>query len=97
MLLNLAKGKQELKALIAKEKKKTKKPIDILNMGRRFRGPVRRSQDLDTPLDEDDEREEDYKSVKTEKSNYGSDKCSDKEEEGYLDNNIPLLVRSISC
>ena len=43
MFLNLAKGQEELKELVVngKKKKKTKKPIDILNMGRRFRGPVK--------------------------------------------------------
>jgi prephenate dehydrogenase len=39
MILNLAKGQEELKALITK--KKTKKSAGILNMGRRFRGPVK--------------------------------------------------------
>ena len=85
MFLSLAKGQEELKALIAKEKKKTKKPIRILNMGRKFRGPVKWAQDIDIPLDEDDEQDEDGKSVKTEKSNHGSDKYFDEEEEDYLD------------
>ena len=40
MFLNLAKGKEELKTLITKErKKKTRKPVGILKIGRRFRGP----------------------------------------------------------
>ena len=90
MFLSLAKGQEELKALIAKEKKKkTKKPTGILNMGKRFRDPVKQAQDLDISLDEDDERDEDGKSVKTEKSNHGSDKCSDEEEEDYLDEQYP--------
>ena len=42
-LLSLAKGKEELKALIKEKKKKKKKPIDILNMWRKFRGPVKRA------------------------------------------------------
>ena len=54
-------------------------------MGMRFRGPVKRAQDLDFPLDEDDERDEDGKTIKTKKRNHGSDKCSDEEEEDYLD------------
>ena len=42
MFLSLAKVQEELKALITKEKKKkTKKPTGILNMGRRFSGPVK--------------------------------------------------------
>ena len=60
MFLNLAKGQEELKELVSKEKKKkTKKPSNILNMGRRFRGPVKRVQDPNTPLDKDDEQDKD--------------------------------------
>ena len=36
MFLSLAKGQEDLKTLILKEKKKKKK-VGILNMGRRFR------------------------------------------------------------
>ena len=99
MFLNLAKGQEELKALItnAMKKKKKKKPLNILNMGRKFRGPVKRAQDIDISLDEDDERDKDGKSVKTEKSNHGSEKFSFEEEEDYLDEQYPLLVRIISC
>ena len=42
-LLILAKGKQELMALLV-TKKKTKKRVVILNMGRRFKGPARLAQ-----------------------------------------------------
>ena len=45
MFINLAKGKEDLKALILKEKKK-KKVAGILNMGRRFRGPLKQPVDL---------------------------------------------------
>ena len=42
MFLALAKGQEDMKALIVKEKtKKAKKQIGILNMGRRFRGPAK--------------------------------------------------------
>ena len=58
-------------------------------MGRSFRGPVKRAQYLDIPLDEDDEREEDGKSVKTEKSSHGSDKYFVEEEEYYSDEQYP--------
>ena len=86
MFLNLAKGQEKLEAIIAKEKKKkTKKPIGVLNMGRRFRGPVKRAQDLDIPSDEDDNQDEDGKSVKTERNNLCSEKFPDEEEEDYLD------------
>ena len=51
-------------------------------MGKRFRGPVKRAQDLDIPSNEDDNQDEDGKSVKTEKKiNHGSDKFYDEEEE----------------
>ena len=40
MFLALAKGQEDLKALIIKyKKKKAKKPVGVLNIGRRFRGP----------------------------------------------------------
>ena len=41
-LLNLAKGQQDIMALLAKKKKKTRKSVFILNMGRRFKGPAQR-------------------------------------------------------
>ena len=70
MFLDLAKGKEELKTLITKErKKKTKKPTVILNMGRRFKGPVRRALDFEALSNEDDNQEEDDKSVKAEENN----------------------------
>ena len=55
MFLNLSKGSEELKALVTNgKKKKTKKPIGVLNMERRFRGAVKKAQDLNIPSDEDD-------------------------------------------
>ena len=85
MFLNLAKGQEELKALITKEKKKnTKKLAGILNMGIRFRGPVKRVQDPDTPLDEDGKQVKDDKNGEAERSNHGSVKYSDEDEEDYL-------------
>ena len=41
MFLNLAKGQEDLKALFTKgRKKKTKKKVVVLNIGRRFKGPA---------------------------------------------------------
>ena len=49
MIMALAKGKEELKALIFKEKtKKPKKPTGVVNLGRRIRGLVRRASELAT-------------------------------------------------
>ena len=91
MLLNLAKGQEELKTLITKErKKKTRKPIGILNMGRRFIGPIKKTQYCDIPLNEDDNQGEDGKSVKSEKeSNLGSGQYSYEDEEEYSDKQYP--------
>ena len=90
MFLNLAKGKEELKVLVTSDrKKKAKKPISVLNMGRRFRGPVKKARDFNIPSDEDDKQDEDSKSVKTERSNPGSNKCPDEEEDDYLDKQYP--------
>ena len=44
MFLSLAKGQEDLKTLILKEKKK--KRVGVLNMGRRFRERIRQSADL---------------------------------------------------
>ena len=49
MFLNLAKGQEDLKALILKDKKKKKRPMGVLNMGRRFKGLVRQVSELATP------------------------------------------------
>ena len=60
MFLALAKGREELKALVIKEKKdKAKKQDGVLNMGRRLRGPVKRALDLTTPSNKGDNHEED--------------------------------------
>ena len=59
MLLALAKGKEDLKALMIKnKKKKTKKPVGALNMGRRFRGPAKKALEFATPSNEGDNQEE---------------------------------------
>ena len=55
MIMALAKGQEELKALIIKEKtKKAKKPVGVLNLGRRFRGSVKRAIDFTTTSNEGD-------------------------------------------
>ena len=59
MFLALAKGQEDLKALILKDKKKkTKKPVGVLNMGRRLRGPAKRALEFATPSNEGDNQEE---------------------------------------
>ena len=46
MFITLAKGQEDLKALILKEKKKKKKTSGVLNLGRRFRGLLKQPVDL---------------------------------------------------
>ena len=47
MIMALAKGQEELKAMIVKEKtKKPKKPAGVVNLGRRFKGPLRQVVEL---------------------------------------------------
>ena len=55
-------------ALVAK-KKKTKKPIVILNMGRRFNSSAQPIQVNDISSEEDDNQEEDGRSIKPEGRN----------------------------
>ena len=71
MFLALAKGQEDPKALILKDKKKkTKKPMGVLNMGRRFRGPAKQALDFATPSNEGDNQEE---KTKEEDNNPGTD------------------------
>ena len=58
MFINMAKGQEDLKALILKEKKKKKKAVGILNMGRRFRGPLKQKVDLTSSSKEGENQEE---------------------------------------
>ena len=67
-LLNLAKGQQEMMALLI-TKKKTKKRVVILNMGRRFKGPAQPVRVNDVSSEEDDNQEEDGRSVRGEGRN----------------------------
>ena len=46
MFISLAKGLEDLKAHIMKEKKKKKKAVGILNMGRMFGERLKRQTDL---------------------------------------------------
>ena len=74
-------------ALVAK-KKKTQKPIFILNMGRRFKSLAKPVQTTDITSDEDDNQEEDGRSVRAEGgSNLGSGKMP--EDEDYSDEKYP--------
>ena len=59
-LMNLAQGQKEMLVLIAK-KKQTKKPVVVLNMGRRFKGPAQPIHVEDDCSEEDDHRDEDGK------------------------------------
>ena len=56
----MAKGQEDLKTLLLKDKKKnSKKSVGILNLRRRPRGPVKRALDLSTPSNIGDSHEED--------------------------------------
>ena len=62
--------------------KKTKKPAVFFNMGRRFKGSVRRALYFEVPSNEYDNQEEDDKSVKVKENN---NQGSDEEEADYSD------------
>ena len=59
MFVALAKGQEDLKALILKEKKKkkVKKTVGVLNMGRTFRGPLKQMVDLTSSSKERENQE----------------------------------------
>ena len=57
-IVALAKGKEELKALIVKEKtKKPRKIAGVVNLGRRFKGPLRQVVELTSSSKEEDNQE----------------------------------------
>ena len=64
MILTLEKEQEELKTLLIKEnKKKAKKSTGVLNLGRRFKGPSRRTLDFATSSGEGDNQEGKNKEV----------------------------------
>ncbi|XP_058757559.1 uncharacterized protein LOC131630837 [Vicia villosa] len=86
MILSLAKGQEELKTLLTKNEKKTKKPVGVFNMGRRFRGPLKKVKDVEIP--EELEHDENV-SGKTDQKSNGSVKQDEDEEEYYDDEEYP--------
>ena len=90
MFLTLAKGQDELKTLLIKEKKKkAKKSTGVLNLGRRFKGPARQTLDFTTPSGEGDNQEgknkevTDHSEAKEEKENDYSEKQYPPTDEKY--------------
>src|SRR3954471_18336905 len=81
MILNLANGQNELKALLTKKDKKTKKPRGLINMGRRFKGRPKRAEDAEIPKNEEDEERDDISIKNNQGSHVGSD--GEEEEEEY--------------
>src|SRR4051812_1734506 len=105
LILNLSKGQDEMKALLTKKEKKTKKPKGVINLGRRFKGRPKRAEEAGIPKDEKEEEEGDDFSVKNNQgSHVGSDGQEEEEEdeypqdEDYADEKYRLLeerVRSV--
>ena len=79
-ILDLAKGQEEMKALLTKKQKKTKKAFCVINPGRRFRGPLKRGKDFEIPTSSNNEEEG---SIKV--NNPESDKHTEEEEDYYND------------
>src|SRR3954467_7727656 len=69
LILNLSKGQDDLKALLTKKEKKTKKPKGVINLGRRFKGRPKKAEEAGIPKDDEEEEEGDDLSVK---NNQGS-------------------------
>ncbi|XP_058729013.1 uncharacterized protein LOC131601256 isoform X2 [Vicia villosa] len=81
LILNLSKGQDELKALLTKKEKKTKKPKGVINLGRRFKGRPKRAKDAEIPKDEEDEERDDLSVKNNQGSHVGSDGEEEEEEE----------------
>src|SRR3954468_13187443 len=80
LILNLSKGQDELKTLLTKKEKKTKKPKGVINLGRRFKGRPKKAAETGIPKDEEEEEEGDDLSVK---SIQGSQVGPEEEEDEY--------------
>ena len=60
MIMDLDKGQEELKALIVKDKtKKPRRAAGVVNLGRRFKGPLRQVVELTSSSKEGDNKEGD--------------------------------------
>src|SRR3954468_7916732 len=81
MILNLANGRNELKALLTKKDKKTKRPKGVINMGRRFRGRPKKAEDAEIPKNEEDEERDNISVKNNQGSHVGSDGEEEEEEE----------------
>ena len=66
MFVALAKGQEDLKALILKEKNKNKrKTAGVLNRGRRFKGPLKQPVDLTSSSKEGENQERERQGKRT--------------------------------
>src|SRR3954470_7211099 len=81
LILTLANGQNELKALLTKKDKKTKKPKGVINLGRRFKGRPKKAEDAEIPKNEEDEERDDISVKNNQGSHVGSD--GEEEEEEY--------------
>ena len=82
MFITLAKGQEDMKALILKEKKrKKKKSAGILNMGRRFGGLLKQPVDLTSSSKERENQER--KTREEDPSPEVSDNDTDYNDEQY--------------
>src|SRR4051812_29632089 len=84
LILNLSKGQDELKTLLTKKEKKTKKPKGVINLGRRFKGRPKKAAETGIPKDEEEKEEGDDLSVKNNQgSHVGSHGQEEEEEDEY--------------
>ena len=81
ILMDLTKGQEELKTLLAKEKKKTKKPTGVVIMGRRFKGHTRRTLDFATSSGEGDNRGAETQEVNDDPASEGEEEPDYSEEQ----------------
>ena len=79
MIVALAKGQEDLKALILKDKRK--KPTGLVNLGRRIKGPARRASELVDSSKEGNNQEEETREEDSSPKEYDDE--SDYDEEQY--------------
>ena len=92
MLLALTKGQEELKTLLAKEKKKKAKKLPgIVIMERRFKGQARRTLDFAISSGEGDNQEDRTKEVNNNPASEEEEELDYSEEQYPLDNKYKEL------
>src|SRR3954471_12781913 len=85
LILNLSKGQDELKSLLTKKEKRPRRSVGVLNMRRRFRGPLKRAEEVKVSKKTTKNKMIMLVSKLMQKRNHDSVKPSEEEEDCYYE------------